>query len=468
MVGERNVVQVVLRVFRLERTPAAVAALHADHPFARPRYGFAIDLGMRERRRAMHGHDHHRRVVDVRVVVVVVLECPTARPHIRTARNPVAAHVENLQRTQPREPALGGLLGMRLASFEQRVRHERGVPDRRQTRLAICFVILDDEQLVDRLASNRAIRVIGGITEHVVHHHRVRHGRENRAEPVFAVQAFIDEGHRLAHRALARGFREQAVDRAQQHVHAAEEAEPAGMLMRRPIARAGVDRRAAEQLVDAHAARVARDRPLRVEHEQRHDHGTRPVRHLREMERKPHGQQHDLDGHHGHRAPRHHAEQREQNPREHIHGFGAAVGENRLACADHVLGVRRVADHLQREVRLDTRADVERAVGKERPAAVGQLDAAQISADLLLQFQVWRFAEIVDQQHVFGGNRRVGFEFVDPVAVRLLRRENRVSCARDGGVERGSGRFARYGRRGRVRRRVGDFGQDGVQRLGLG
>ena len=48
-----------------------------------------------------------------------------------------------------------------------------------------------------------------------------------------------------------------------------------------------------------------------------------------------------------------------------------------------MLGVLVVADHLQREIRFHARADVRRAVGEQRPAAVGLLDAAQILADLL-------------------------------------------------------------------------------------
>ncbi len=43
-----------------------------------------------------------------------------------------------------------------------------------------------------------------------------------------------------------------------------------------------------------------------------------------------------------------------------------------------------------------------------------QLDAAQIARDLLLQLHVRRLAEVVDQQHVFGGDGCVRFEFVRP------------------------------------------------------
>ena len=45
---------------------------------------------------------------------------------------------------------------------------------------------------------------------------------------------------------------------------------------------------------------VARLRPLRHQHHQRHDDGAAPIGDLVEMERKPSRQQHDLDRHHRH------------------------------------------------------------------------------------------------------------------------------------------------------------------------
>ena len=53
----------------------------------------------------------------------------------------------------------------------------------------------------------------------------------------------------------------------------------------------------------------------------------------------------------------------------------------RGACAAR----RVVADHLQREIRLDAGAHVEGAVVEQRPAAMLALDAAQIDADLRFQ-----------------------------------------------------------------------------------
>ena len=148
---------------------------------------------------------------------------------------------------------------------------------------------------------------------------------------------------------------------------------------------------------------VARPRLLRHQHQQRHDHGAAPIRDLVEVERKPFRQQHDLDRHHRHGAPRHEAEQRQQDAREHVGALGAAARAGspraRGACDRRVDGV---ADHLQREIGLHRRADVESAVVEQRPAAVRALDAAQIDGDLGFERRIDRLAEIMPQQHIFG------------------------------------------------------------------
>ena len=97
MIGERDVVQIEMRVLRLERAPAAVGRLHADDPFACPR----DRLGMRRIAVAMQQHADHRRVVDIRVVRIGVLERPPARPQPGPAHRPVADHVQDLPLAQP-------------------------------------------------------------------------------------------------------------------------------------------------------------------------------------------------------------------------------------------------------------------------------------------------------------------------------------------------------------------------------
>src|SRR5262245_1910484 len=65
------------------------------------------------------------------------------------------------------------------------------------------------------------------------------------------------------------------------------------------------------------------------------------------------------------------------------------------------------------------------------------LRAAQIDGDFPLQLRVGRDAEIMLEQHVFGWDRRVGFELEHPMPVRLLAREQRVGGGFDRFVESG-------------------------------
>jgi len=138
------------------------------------------------------------------------------------------------------------------------------------------------------------------------------------------------------------------------------------------------------------------------------------------VERGPAWQQHDFDRHHRRGAPRHDAVKRQQRARKDIAAHRATAREDGLAGAPHVLRVGRVADHFQREIRLHAGADVEIAVMEKRPAAMCALDAAQIGGNLCLKLRVDGLAEIVPEQHIFGWNRGIGFEFEDPVPIPAL------------------------------------------------
>ena len=54
---------------------------------------------------------------------------------------------------------------------------------------------------------------------------------------------------------------------------------------------------------------------------------------------------------------------------------------------------------------------------EQRPAAMRALDAAQVDGDLGLQLGIDGLGEIVAQQHIFGRDGRVRFEFEHEVAV---------------------------------------------------
>src|SRR5579871_1328491 len=116
--------------------------------------------------------------------------------------------------------------------------------------------------------------------------------------------------------------------------------------------------------------------------------------------------------------------------------FGPAACENGLARPHHVRGVGRVSDHLQREIRLYARTQVEVTVMKQRPAAVSALLPAQIDGEFLLQHGVERLVEIMLEQHIFGRNRRIGFQFEHPMTVFVLTLEQGLRCCRNGAVKR--------------------------------
>src|SRR5262249_25069682 len=140
MVGERNIVEIVINIVDIESGPAAIAALQAPHPFGSARNSLVIPPACPDPASTVHRHDDHGCVVKIGIMRIGILEGPTARPHERTADTPVSDNVEYLTRQQPIERLQGA--GPRLATskFEQRVTSERSVPHRRYTRLTVGLV----------------------------------------------------------------------------------------------------------------------------------------------------------------------------------------------------------------------------------------------------------------------------------------------------------------------------------------
>ena len=106
-----------------------------------------------------------------------------------------------------------------------------------------------------------------------------------------------------------------------------------------------------------------------------------------------------------------------------------------LARPSHVRFVSTVANHLQGVVGLDASADVRCAVMKQRPAAVPRLNAAKVVGDLCFQSGVYRLAEVVAHQNVFGRNCRVGFEFEYEMTVFALQLQQRAARGRYCGLQ---------------------------------
>ena len=107
--------------------------------------------------------------------------------------------------------------------FKQRMGGERGVPHRRQTRLAIGLILADDEQFLDRPARRDEMRMVRRITERVIHQDGVRHGGIDRAEAFFAIEALGHESLGRVDRATAQGRRKVGLDALEQPVDRAED-----------------------------------------------------------------------------------------------------------------------------------------------------------------------------------------------------------------------------------------------------
>ena len=92
VVGERNVVEIVVFVVGVERAPAAVPALQVRGSIpARARSRGDDRSSASTLSRAIHRQRHHGGVVDVGIMRVGVLERPAAGAHMRPPRDPVAA-----------------------------------------------------------------------------------------------------------------------------------------------------------------------------------------------------------------------------------------------------------------------------------------------------------------------------------------------------------------------------------------
>ena len=378
MIGERNVVQVIMCVIRVERAPAAIFRLHADNPVGGEAQRILIGqwVGPVER------HGNNGGIVDVGVEIVAVLEGPAARCDIFCPTGPVAPDIGDLGVAEPGRGLVHGLARRRFAGLHERQHRKTRVPDRRQAGLTPGLVVFFDQELADRLAGDGVIGVIVGITKGPEGHDAICHGRENAAETVLAVETPGDETYRFVDGAAAEPFREHRLDPAQYHVESEERIAElcAGVVDQIP---AFFFRRRFEQFADVDFVRVRGARLFRHQDQKRHDHRARPVRYSQNVERRPARQQHDADWHDRDGAPRHLFEQGERDAGEHVGMGGAAMGQNGVARAHHMGVFRAVSGELQRVIRLDAGAHVEIAVVKQRPAmvAVG-LDPAQIGGEL--------------------------------------------------------------------------------------
>ena len=149
------------------------------------------------------------------------------------------------------------------------------------------------------------------------------------------------------------------------------------------------------------------------------------------MKREPAGQDDDLGRDKGRGAPGDLAKQRHGDAGEDIAVGRAAMIEDQVSGARHVLRLGLVAHELERVIGLDGAADIKSAAGIERPAAFVGLLLAQIAGNGLLGLIVDLAREVIHED-VFRGDGAIRLQFIDPVPIRLLFGQQLVAGAPDG------------------------------------
>ncbi len=361
VIGEGDVVEIVVGVVDIEGSPAAIAALHADEPFRRAGDRFAIFRSVQPVERQCH----HRSIVEIGVMRIGVLERPTAGPKPGPRHGPIAGEIGHLAAQQPFEAA-PRRFARGTSGLEQGMRSKPGVPDRGEAGLAVAASRLQHQQFAQRGAGNGDSWIARRHAETVEHHHRIGHRRVDAAEPVLAIEPRGHESDGSGDRPLALAPRKPRFGPPQHPVDEVENHRPD----RARGARRLRLRARHEQFADARAARIARPWLFRHQDEQGGDHRPRPIRDLAEMKRKPSRQEHDLDRHDRHRMPGQLAEQRQLDPGEDIDARRAAARQNGIARPHHMRCIRAVACGLQGEIGFDATAQIEIAAEKERLAAM--------------------------------------------------------------------------------------------------
>ena len=106
-------------------------------------------------------------VIDVRVVVVAVLEGPAAGTHAGPRSGPVADHIQDCRSAIQSSARRIVRRGPRGARFHQGMAGQRGVPERRETRLDVGEVAVVGHELADGPLGDHQVRMILGVAERI-------------------------------------------------------------------------------------------------------------------------------------------------------------------------------------------------------------------------------------------------------------------------------------------------------------
>ena len=439
MIGERDIVEDEPVIVGIEGAPTPIRSLHAEKPGEAPVDRAPPALGL-DSLDPVESHQDHGRVVEVGIEVIVVLKRPAARGHVRALDLPVARHRDLLV-----DHPLGRQLELWVIGgqprVDERIHGDRGVPDGRDAGLVMQQRGGLDPERLDFLDLAPDQRVIFGIAERLQREDGIGHGREDPAEAAGHGEPLLEPPPRRLHRASAKGPRPEALPALEAIVHADEEVLPEEGLGREGARNPG---KSEARALAGHQPQLVEPAGFRQEHhglgvhqdEERNDDRARPVRHLEQVEVRPAGQEHDLDGHRRDARPVVLAEEREQDLREDVGLGGTARRADPGAGRRHRGVVDRHAGDLHGEIGLDGCRQVGGALVVDAEAAVGKLLAAQVRDDLPLALAVDPPREMAEEE-VLAGDGGIGLELSDPVPVGTLGSEERSLCPLDGGVNRG-------------------------------
>ena len=211
MVGEGDVIQVVRRVVGIKSPPATAMRLHSGDPVT----GSSQRLGKLWVFRLQEGVSDDGRIVDIGVVGVFKLECPAAAFDVRPTNAPIPGVIGQLLARKPGQSPIQGVLSscilIETAAFLKRKTRQARIPDRGDARLAIGFVVLDDQKSLDGFAGDFAVGVIFCIPKVIQRLIGVDHGREDGPEAIDAIQALDEPVAGLEGRLCAELFRNEAL-----------------------------------------------------------------------------------------------------------------------------------------------------------------------------------------------------------------------------------------------------------------
>ena len=159
VIGERHVFQPRRRHILIERGPAAIVDIGNSIASRARARTIASSASRSSRPHQTQRHQHHRGVVRVGIINVVVFERPSARFGMRIVHRPIAANAHFFL-YQP----VGGFLQSRMicrqSGFRERDDVDRRIPNRRKTRLnSKIFRVVDKEafEIFRRFLINRIV-----------------------------------------------------------------------------------------------------------------------------------------------------------------------------------------------------------------------------------------------------------------------------------------------------------------------